>query len=127
MALEREIKLSVDPNFRLPRLPGTPLPRKIVTSTYYDTASYDLAHACVTLRYRVEQGKKAWQLKLPLGDDRQEVEIVDQHQLPPASFRDLLVLHLGERKLAPVVTLRVCRTGLLVRHNRIPAAENCRA
>lgn len=121
--LEHEIKLSVDPDFRLPRLPGTPLPRKILTSTYYDTASYDLAHACVTLRYRVEQGKKAWQLKLPLGDDRQEVEIVDQHQLPPSAFRDLLVLHLGERKLAPVATLRVWRTGLLVRHNRIPAAK----
>jgi len=75
--LEREIKLSVDPDFRLPRLPGTPLPRKILTSTYYDTASYDLAHARITLRYRAEQGKKAWQLKLPLCDDRQEVELVD--------------------------------------------------
>jgi CHAD domain-containing protein len=121
--LEHEIKLSVDPDFRLPRLPGTPLPRKIVTSTYYDTASYDLAHAGMTLRYRVEQGKKAWQLKLPLGDDRQEVETVDQHQLPPAAFRDLLVLHLGERKLTPVATLRVWRTVVLVRHNRTPAAE----
>lgn len=120
---EREIKLSIDPDFRLPRLLGTPLPRKIVTSTYYDTASHDLAHAGITLRYRVEQGKKAWQLKLPLGDDRQEVEIVDQHQLPPAAFRDLLVLHLGERKLAPVATLRVWRTGMLVRRNRLPAVE----
>lgn len=121
--IEREIKLSVDPDFRLPRLPGTPLPRKILTSTYYDTASYDLAHAGMTLRYRVEQGKKAWQLTLPLGGDRQEVEIVDQHQLPPATFRDLLVLHLGEQKLVPVSTLRVWRTGALVRRNRTPAAE----
>jgi CHAD domain-containing protein len=121
--LEREIKLSVDPDFRLPRLLGTPLPRKILTSTYYDTASHDLTHARITLRHRVERGKKAWQLKLPLGDDRQEVEIVDQHQLPPAAFRDLLVLHLGQRKLAPVATLRVWRTGVLVRRNRLPVAE----
>jgi CHAD domain-containing protein len=121
--LEREVKLSVDSDFRLPRLPGTPLPRKLLTSTYYDTASHDLTHARITLRYRVEKGKKAWQLKLPLCDDRQEVEIVDQHQLPPATFRDLLVLHLGERKLAPVATLRVWRTGVLVRRNRTPVAE----
>jgi CHAD domain-containing protein len=121
--LEREVKLSVDSDFRLPRLPGTPLPRKLLTSTYYDTASHDLTHARITLRYRVEKGKKTWQLKLPLGDDRQEVEIVDQHQLPPAVFRDLLVLHLGERKLAPVATLRVWRTGVLVRRNRTPVAE----
>jgi CHAD domain-containing protein len=120
--IEREIKLSVDPDFSLPRGLGTPLPRKIVTSTYYDTASHDLTHARVTLRYRVEQGKKAWQLKLPLGNDRQEVEILDQHQLPPAAFRDLLVLHLGERKLTPIATLRVWRTGVLVRRNRLSAA-----
>ena len=120
---EREIKLSVDSDFRLPRLPGTPMPRKILTSIYYDTASHDLTRARITLRYRVEQGKKAWQLKLPLCNDRQEVEFLDQHPLPPAAFRDLLVLHLGERKLAPVATLRVWRTGVLVRRNRIPAAE----
>jgi CHAD domain-containing protein len=121
--LEREIKLSVDPDFRLPRLLGTPLPRKILISTYYDTASHDLAHARITLRYRVEQGKKAWQLKLPLCDDRQEVELIDQRRLPPALFRDLLILYLGQRKLTPVATLRVWRTGVLMRRNRIPVAE----
>lgn len=121
--LEREIKLSVDPDFHLPRLLGTPLPRKILTSTYYDTESYDLAHARMTLRYRVERGKKAWQLKLPLYGDRQEVEVLDQHQLPPAAFLDLLVIHLGQRKLAPIVTLRVRRSSVLVRHNRLPVAE----
>ena len=121
--LEREIKLSVEPDFRLPRLLGTPLPRKLLTSTYYDTASHDLAHARITLRYRVQQGKKAWQLKLPLCDDRQEVELIDRHLLPPGTFRDLLVLHLGERKLAPVATLRVWRAGVLVRRNRTPVAQ----
>lgn len=121
--LERELKLSVDSDFRLPRLPGTPLPRKLVTSTYYDTASHDLAHARMTLRYRVEQGKKAWQLKLPLCEDRQEVEVSDQPQRPPASLCHLLVLHVGQRKLAPVATLRVWRTGVRVRRDRKPVAE----
>jgi CHAD domain-containing protein len=33
------------------------------------------------------------------------------------------MLHLGHRKLLPVVTLRVWRTGVLVRHRRLPIAE----
>ncbi|MBX3301726.1 MAG: hypothetical protein KF693_05890, partial [Nitrospira sp.] len=52
---EREIKLAVEADFHLPRLPGTPLPRRLLISTYYDTAAYDLAHARITLRHRVEQ------------------------------------------------------------------------
>ncbi|MDR4465361.1 MAG: CYTH and CHAD domain-containing protein [Nitrospira sp.] len=120
---ERELKLSIDDNFRLPRLPGTPLPRRLLISTYYDTAAYDLAHARITLRHRVERGKKTWQLKLPLGVDRQEVEAPDEQADPPASLRRLLVLHLRHRKLAPVITLRVWRTGLQIRQGQVPLAE----
>ena len=61
--VEREIKLAIDDHFRLPELPGTPLPRRQLTSTYYDTSQYDLARAGMTLRHRVERGKQAWQLK----------------------------------------------------------------
>jgi CHAD domain-containing protein len=121
--IEREIKLSVDADFRLPPRLGTPLPRKLLISTYYDTVSHDLAHARITLRHRIEQGKKAWQLKLPLCGDRQEVEVVDPTGRPPAAFLDLLVLHLGQRKPAPVATLRVWRTGVQVRRGRRPVAE----
>ena len=120
---ERKVKLSVAPDFRLPPRLGTPLPRRLLISTYYDTASYDLTHAGITLRHRIEQGKKVWQLKLPLGEDRQEVEVVDQHQRPPASLYNLLVLHVGQRKLVPVATLRVWRTGVRVRRRRSPIAE----
>lgn len=120
---EHELKLTIDADFRLPRLPGTPLPRRLLISTYYDTAAYDLAHARITLRRRIEPGKKSWQLKIPLGDDRQEVEVVGTQADPPASLRDLLILYLGHRKLVPVVTLRVRRTGVLVRDGRVPVAE----
>ncbi|MGE3977524.1 MAG: CHAD domain-containing protein [Nitrospira sp.] len=120
---ERELKLAVAPDFRLPRLPGTPLPRRQLISTYYDTAAYDLAHARITLRHRIERGKKSWQLKIPLGDDRQEVEVAGNQTDPPASLRDLLILHLGHRKLTPVGTLRVWRRGFLVRHGQVPVAE----
>lgn len=120
---EREIKLTVEPNFRLPQLPGTPQPRHQVLSTYYDTEAYDLARARITFRYRIERGKKAWQLKIPLGDNRQEVEVADGGAEPPSSLRHLLLLHLGQRKLLPVVTLRVWRTGVLVRQRHTPLAH----
>jgi CHAD domain-containing protein len=121
--VEHEIKLSVDSDFRLPRLPGVPLPRRLLTSTYYDTVSHDLAHARITLRHRVERDRAAWQLKIPLGRDRQELEVIDRNPLPPPTFRDLLQLHLQQRRLVPVATLRVWRTGVQVRERRRPVAE----
>jgi CHAD domain-containing protein len=121
--VEREIKLSVDDHFRLPALPGTPLPRRLLTSTYYDTSQYDLARAVMTLRHRVERGKQAWQLKLPLMKDRLEIELADRRPLPPTMFRDLLFLFLGERELVPVATLRVWRAGIRVRMDHTPVAD----
>jgi CHAD domain-containing protein len=121
--IEHEIKLAVDPEFRLPPLPGPPFSRRLLTSTYYDTVSHDLAHARVTLQHRVERGKEAWQLKIPLGSDRQEIEVIDRSPLPPASLRDLLLLHQQHRRLVPVVTLRVWRTGVRIRRSRVPVAE----
>lgn len=121
--VEREIKFTVGPDFRLPLALGTPRQPKLIVSTYYDTPSYDLTHAGITLRYRAERGKRAWQLKLPLCDDRQEVEIVGRHPIPPPTLLDLLVLHLRQRRLVPLVTLRVRRTGVVVRRKRHPIAE----
>ncbi len=120
---ERELKLAIEADFRLPRLPGTPLPRRLLISTYYDTVAYDLAHARITLRHRIERGKKSWQLKIPLGDDRQEIDVPGDQAEPPASLRSLLILHLGHRRLVPVLTLRVWRRGFLVRQGRVPIAE----
>lgn len=121
--VEREIKLAVGDHFRLPELPGTPLPRHRLTSTYYDTSQYDLAHAGITLRHRIERGKQAWQLKLALMKDRQEIELVDRQSVPPALFRDLLFLHLGQRQLMPVATLRVWRAGARVCMDNVPVAD----
>lgn len=121
--VEREVKLAVGDHFRLPELSGTPLPRRLLTSTYYDTSQYDLAHAGITLRHRVERGKQAWQLKLALMKDRQEIELVDRQSIPPTLFRDLLLLHLGQRPLMPVATLRVWRAGVRVRIDNAPVAD----
>jgi CHAD domain-containing protein len=121
--VEREIKLAVGDHFRLPELPGAPIPRRRLTSTYYDTSQYDLAHAGITLRHRIERRKQAWQLKIPLMKDRQEIELVDRHPNPPSTFRDLLFLHLGQRELVPVATLRVWRAGVRVRIDNVPVAD----
>ena len=121
--VEREIKLAVSDHFRLPHLPGTPLPRRLLTSTYHDTSQYDLAHAGITLRHRVERGKQAWQLKLPLMKGRQEVELVDRQSTPPTIFRDLLFLHIGQRPLMPVAILRVWRAGVRVGTDHAPVAD----
>ena len=121
--IEREIKLSISNGFRLPALPGIVLPRRLVTSTYYDTSHYDLAYAGITLRYRIERGKQAWQLKLPLIKDRQEIEILDRQPNPPTTLLDLLFLHLGQQTLVPVATLRVWRTGTRVRMDNASVAD----
>jgi CHAD domain-containing protein len=121
--VEREIKLAVGNHFRLPKLPGTPIPRRLLTSTYYDTSQYDLAHAGITLRHRVERGKQAWQLKLPLMKNRQEVELVDRQPIPPTTFRDLLFLHIGQRPLMPVATLRVWRAGIRMSMDHAPVTD----
>src|SRR5690242_21449617 len=49
-----EIKLQVGQRFRLPDLRGEPLPRRVLTSTYYDTVGSHLARARITLRRRTE-------------------------------------------------------------------------
>ena len=122
-SVEREIKLAVDDQFRLPHLPGAQLPRRLLTSTYYDTPSYDLTHAGITLRQRVEHGTYKWQLKLPLITDRQELEILDRQPAPPTAFRDLLILHIGRRPLTSVATLRTRRTGVRVCRDNLPIAD----
>src|SRR5207248_11341998 len=56
---ERGVKLAAPAGFRLPRLDGlvegltaTPIPRRSLTATYYDTADLRLARWGLTVRYR---------------------------------------------------------------------------
>jgi len=114
-AIEQEIKLQVGRRFRLPDLKGEPLSRRVLTSTYYDTAHYRLARAKITLRRRTEQRKSVWQLKLPMDGARREIEMIDHAGTPPVALQDLLVLHLQGEDLLPVATLRTWRTGVRVR------------
>lgn len=109
--VERETKLMVDETFRLPQLPGQALARRVFSSTYYDTLDHCLAHAKITLRYRLEGRLGVWQLKLPLVGSRREIELRGGAGVVPSAFSDALVVHLEGKRLVPVSTLRTWRTG----------------
>ena len=89
--LERELKLAAPDGFELPDLGGEPLEQRTFTSTYYDTPDHRLARAGITLRRRVEQGKGLWQLKLPEGTARRELEQPGGPAGPPQELARLLV------------------------------------
>jgi CHAD domain-containing protein len=117
--VETETKLSVEPDFRLPALSGRPLPRRVFTSTYFDTLDHCLARSSITLRRRIENGSATWQLKLPLDGARREIELREETVTPPARIVDALVILLEGKHLLPVANLRTSRTGV-----RVHQAEN---
>ena len=121
--LERERKLTAAPGFRLPPLPGDPLQVRDLSSTYHDTADLRLAAGGITLRHRVERGHGAWQLKLPHGEDRLELEFEGRARAAPAEVLALLTAHLRGGRPAPVARLRTRRTGVLVRRGERRVAE----
>ena len=110
--LERELKLSADGSFRLPELPGTALPERTFTSTYYDTPEHRLARSGVTLRRRVENRRGLWQLKLPRGADRLELELPGPPSEVPSEMAELLAAYARGHTLEPVAVLRTKRSGI---------------
>jgi CHAD domain-containing protein len=114
---EYERKLDAPEGFELPDLGGDPLEPRVFTSIYHDTADRSLAHAGITLRRRTERGRSLWQLKLPAGDARLELEEVGGPGGAPKSIAQLLVAHLRHGPVAPVAELRTRRHGALVARN----------
>lgn len=121
--IERELKFEVGPAFRLPELPGTPLSPRVFVSTYYDTPDHRLARHGVTVRLRTERRTHRWQVKLPRGVARLEVELPGAPGPPPEPVRRLVVVFTRGEELAPVAALRTRRSGVLVRDLRGPVAE----
>jgi len=110
--LEREIKLHVKRNFTLPPCLGTPLPPRLLLSTYYDTEDYRLAAAGITLRRRIEARQGVWQLKIPRDAARLELEFSGGRLRPPESLTKLLFAHLRGQPLKQIARLRTRRRGL---------------
>ncbi|MGL6278410.1 MAG: CYTH domain-containing protein, partial [Gaiella sp.] len=110
--VERELKLATPEGFVLPELGGQPLPARTFVSTYHDTPDLVLARHGVTFRHRVEDGSGLWQLKLPHGAARIEVELPGPPARPPAEMLALLPALLRGHELVPVARLRTRREGV---------------
>ena len=106
--VERELKLVPGEGFRLADL-GEPLPPRVFDSTYHDTSDLRLAWHGITLRHRAEDGSRLWQLKIPTGAARIELELAGSPARPPAEMTNLLVVHLRDRHLVKVARLRTRR------------------
>jgi CHAD domain-containing protein len=106
--VEREVKLVPGDGFQLPQL-GEPQPTRDFVSTYLDTTDLRLARHGLTLRHRVEDGTGVWQLKIPRGEHRVELEEPGPPARPPSKLLDLLVAHLRGRELVRVARLRTRR------------------
>ncbi len=114
-SLEREIKLGAEKGFVLPELPGTKLEPEILLSTYYDTPDLRLAQAGITFRRRLRDGNGLWQLKLPCGEARAELECAAHDDVPPREITHLVTAHMRGHALSPAATLRTNRAGVRVR------------
>ena len=112
--VEREVKLAPGEGFVLPELGGESLPTRVFTSTYHDTDDLVLARHGITLRHRVEGGAGLWQLKLPRGVSRAELEQRGPPARPPLELSSLLVAFLRGRDFGPVARLRTRREVVVV-------------
>ena len=121
--LERELKLDVEPGFRLPSLPGHPLATRSFVSRYFDTPDHRLARRGVTLRCRIEKRRPLWQVKLPREAARLEVEVPGSPFRLPDELGRLLRTYTRGAQLGPIASLRTRRVGFLVRDGRRPVAE----
>lgn len=111
-SVERELKLEPGEGFVLPELGGEALPTRVFTSTYHDTPDLVLARHGVTFRHRSEDGTSVWQLKLPKGAARIELEQGGPPARPPLEMLALLPAYLRGRQVEPVARLRTRRVGV---------------
>ena len=121
--LEQELKLRVPDGFELPELEGEALQPRVFVSTYHDTPGLRLARAGATLRHRVESGKGLWQLKLPRGGDRAELEVAGGPTKVPAEIGKLLTALTHRAELVKVARLRTRRAGVRIAEDGRALAE----
>ena len=117
---KKQVTLRITSEFRLPELPGHILPRRVFTSTYFDTNGYSLGRLGITLCRKVEQKKGVWQLQLPSPSGRLELDRAGGPNTLPPEFRDLLFALLHEKDPRPFTKRRTERQRFQVeRHGKI--------
>jgi inorganic triphosphatase YgiF len=118
---EREDKFEVDPAWVMSQLTGL-VPdggrldqeERRLDNAYFDTARSGLRLFGVTLRRRVGGSERGWQLKVPNGTARTELQSGSRSKtLPPPLAEAVVGLRAGER-LDPVATVKTTRTAYRV-------------
>lgn len=119
--IETERKYEAPPGTPPPDLRGLPLvaaqstgAELLLDATYYDTASYDLTRAGITLRHRTGGVDAGWHLKVPSEspDTRAELRLPAAPDIPsdiPPEFAELLTARSRGRALRPVATISTRR------------------
>ncbi|HNP62255.1 MAG TPA: CYTH and CHAD domain-containing protein [Nitrospirales bacterium] len=121
--LEEEKKFRIPPGFQLPPDMGEPIPPRVFTSTYFDSEHHRLGQLGLTLRKRVEQSHGVWQLKLPSGGNRLELEIASGSRSIPGEFQDLLRSFFRKQEAVQIGKLRTRRKGVRIRKDGQVIAE----
>jgi CHAD domain-containing protein len=120
---EREIKFHVPPRFQIPENVGTRISPRVFTSTYYDSEQHRLGQLGLTLRKRVEKGQGVWQLKIPSGEYRIELQIDSGSRHIPGQFLELLTGFFRKHEPVQLGKLRTWRTGWLLQEEGKFVAE----
>ena len=123
MMNEQEDKYEVDPDWVMPQLTelvpdGGRLDQEMrkLDNTYFDTPGAGLRSFGVTLRRRVGGSETGWQLKVPNGTARTELQSGSRAKtLPPPLAKGVEGLLAGEN-LDPVATIMTTRTAYQLRN-----------
>ncbi len=125
--IEREVKLSAWPGFRLPDLDGVAEGARTrrretvdLDATYFDTPDIRLGRRGITLRHRRRGARETWTLKLPApgGDDallaRSEIDVAGPPGDVPPEIELLVAAHVRTASLIRVAHLLTVRRRTVV-------------
>ncbi len=121
--IQQAITFKVLPRFRLPADFGSRLPRRVFTSTYFDTPERRLSQFGITLCRRVEHSKGTWHIQIPKGSAYLELEIPSSSYRPPQEFQHLFWAFFRKQDLILLGKLRTERTGQRVQSHEKKIAD----
>jgi len=135
--IEREVKLSAWPGFRLPDLDGVASGARTrrretvdLDATYFDTADLRLGRRGITLRHRRRGARETWTLKLPVESSdpailaRSEIDLTGPPGDVPAELALLVAAEVRTATLVKVARLMtVRRRTLVLGRDDLPLAE----
>jgi len=114
---EQEDKFDVDPDWVMPQVTdlvpeGGSLEQQLrkLSSTYFDTSGSGLRLFGITLRRRVGGSETGWQLKVPNGTYRTELQSGSRAKTLPSALAEGVAGLLAGESLEPVATIVTTRT-----------------